>query len=55
MEAYLEKSCGMKDSPEVEKELTDRVNGVMGDDVDDEAAAAAPSEGGTGSDGGGVA
>ena len=41
---YLDKTGGTKDSPDVAKELTDRVNGVMGDDGDDEAAAAAPAE-----------
>jgi hypothetical protein len=56
----LEKTGGTKDSPDVAKELTDRVNGVMGDAGDDEAAAAEPaaasqSEGGSGSEGGGAA
>jgi hypothetical protein len=57
---YLEKTGGTKDSPDVAKELTDQVNGVMGDDGDDEAVAAEPaaasqSEGGSGSEGGGAA
>jgi hypothetical protein len=57
---YLARSGGVKDGPDVAKELTDRVNDVMGDDNDDEAAAAAPAaaasaEGGSASDDGGVA
>ncbi len=57
---YLAKSGGVKESPDVAKELTDRVNGVMGDDDEAEAAApaaaAAPAEGGGGaSDDGGDA
>ena len=49
---YLAKAGGVKESPDVAKELTDRLNGMMGDD--DEAEAAAPAEGGGGaSDDGG--
>ena len=49
---YLAKAGGVKESPDVAKELIDRLNGVMGDD--DEAEAAAPAEGGGGaSDDGG--
>ena len=50
---YLERSGGVTDNPDVAKELTDRVNGVMGDD--DEAGAAAPAEGGSASEDGGGA
>ena len=50
---YLERSGGVTDNPDVAKELTDRVNGVMGDD--DEAGAAAPAAAAPPAEGGGGA
>ena len=39
---YLDKTGGTKDSQDVAKELTDRVNGVMGDDGDDDRDVGGP-------------